>query len=219
MKKGYLKSLNRYLDFRWLTLAVMTGLLVFTFTLVPGLGGEFMPPLEEGNLWIRALLPRTVSLEAAERMAPRLREVIASIPEVKNVMSHVGRPDDGTDVTSFFNLEFNVPLKPMQKWREGMTRQKIEDELMKKFNEFPGVTFSFSQLIRDNVEEALSGVKGANSVKLFGSDLATLESYGSRVANLIRPVRGIQNVGVFHIVGQPNLEIQIDRRACARYGV
>ena len=97
-----------------------------------------MPPLEEGNLWIRALLPRTVSLEAAERMAPRLREVIASIPEIKNVMSHVGRPDDGTDVTSFFNLEFNAPLKPMEEWRKGMTREKIEDELMKKFNEFPG---------------------------------------------------------------------------------
>ena len=95
----------------------MVGLLVFTATLVPGLGGEFMPQLEEGNLWIRALLPRTVSLEGASRMAPRLREVIASIPEIKGVMSHVGRPDDGTDVTSFFNLEFNAPLKPMEEWR------------------------------------------------------------------------------------------------------
>ena len=211
MKQGYLKALNRYLNFRWITLGVMVGLLVFTFALIPGLGGEFMPPLEEGNLWIRALLPRTVSLEAAERMAPRLREVIASIPEVKNVMSHVGRPDDGTDVTSFFNLEFNVPLKPMEKWRKGMTRQKIEDELTKKFNEFPGVTFSFSQLIRDNVEEALSGVKGANSVKLFGSDLQTLEETGQRVVNVLRSVRGIENVGLFHILGQPNLEIKIDR--------
>jgi len=219
MKKGYLKSLNRYLDYRWLTLGVMTGLLAFTFTLVPGLGGEFMPPLEEGNLWIRALLPRTVSLESSQRMAPRLREVIASIPEIKNVMSHVGRPDDGTDVTSFFNLEFNVPLKPMEEWREGMTRQKIEDDLMKKFNEFPGVTFSFSQLIRDNVEEALSGVKGANSVKLFGNDLQALEETGQRVVNVLRSVRGIENVGLFHILGQPNLEIVIDRQACARYGV
>ena len=219
MKKGYLKALNRYLNYRYITLAVMIGLLVFTFTLIPGLGGEFMPPLEEGNLWIRALLPRTVSLEAAERMAPRLREVIATVPEVKNVMSHVGRPDDGTDVTSFFNLEFNVPLKPMEEWREGMTRQKIEDELTKKFNEFPGVTFSFSQLIRDNVEEALSGVKGANSVKLFGDDLQALENSGLRVVNILKSVRGIQNVGLFHILGQPNLEITIDRQACSRYGV
>jgi len=219
MKQGYLKALNRYLDFRWLTLAVMGGLLLFTMTLVPGLGGEFMPQLEEGNLWIRALLPRTVSLEASARMAPRLREVIASVPEIKNVMSHVGRPDDGTDVTSFFNLEFNAPLKPMEQWREGMTREKIEKELTKKFDEFPGVNFNFSQLIRDNVEEALSGVKGANSVKLFGNDLQTLEDTGQRVANILKKVRGIENVGLFHILGQPNLNIVVDRAACARYGV
>ena len=219
MKRGYLKSLNRYLNYRWITLGVMVGLLAFTFALVPGLGGEFMPPLEEGNLWIRALLPRTVSLEASARMAPRLREAIAAVPEVKNVMSHVGRPDDGTDVTSFFNLEFNVPLKPMEKWRKGMTRQKIEDELARSFAKFPGVTFNFSQLIRDNVEEALSGVKGANSVKLFGTDLQTLEDTGQRVAGVLRSVKGIENVGLFHILGQPNLEIQIDRQSCSRYGI
>ncbi len=219
MKQGYLKALNRYLDFRWITLGVMTALLAFTFTLVPGLGGEFMPQLEEGNLWIRALLPRTVSLEAASRMAPRLREVIASIPEIKNVMSHVGRPDDGTDVTSFFNLEFNAPLKPMEEWRPGKTREDLERELMVKFREFPGVNFNFSQLIRDNVEEALSGVKGANSVKMFGNDLQTLEDAGQRVVNVLKKVRGIENVGLFHILGQPNLEIVIDRTACARYGV
>ena len=219
MKQGYLKALNRYLNLRWITLGVMTALLAFTVTLVPGLGGEFMPQLEEGNLWIRALLPRTVSLEAASRMAPRLREVIASIPEIKNVMSHVGRPDDGTDVTSFFNLEFNAPLRPMEEWRPGKTREALERELMVKFREFPGVNFNFSQLIRDNVEEALSGVKGANSVKMFGNDLQTLEDAGQRVVNVLKKVRGIENVGLFHILGQPNLEIKIDRAACARYGV
>jgi cobalt-zinc-cadmium resistance protein CzcA len=219
MKQGYLKALNNYLNLRWITLSVMVALLVFTFTLIPGLGGEFMPQLEEGNLWIRALLPRTVSLEAAERMAPRLRDAIASVPEIKNVMSHVGRPDDGTDVTSFFNLEFNAPLKPMEQWRKGYTREMIETELSKKFEKFPGVNFNFSQLIRDNVEEALSGVKGANSVKLFGNDLHTLEDTGQRIARILSGVRGIKNVGLFHILGQPNLEIKIDRQACARYGV
>ncbi len=219
MKRGYLRALNRYLNFRWLTLGVMIGLLGFTITLLPGLGGEFMPQLEEGNLWIRALLPRTVSLEGASRMAPRLRETIASIPEIKNVMSHVGRPDDGTDITSFFNLEFNAPLNPMETWPKGMTREKIEDELMEKFKEFPGVTFSFSQLIRDNVEEALSGVKGANSIKLFGNDLHALEDSGQKVVNVLRTVPGIENVGLFHILGQPNLEIKIDRVACSRYGI
>ena len=191
-----------------------------------------MPPLEEGNLWIRALLPRTVTLQEAARMAPRLREVIGSIPEIRGVMSHVGRPDDGTDVTSYFNLEFNAPLIPMEEWRKKpvkifgkevwqrtITREEIQDELMKKFEIFPAVNFNFSQLIRDNVEEALSGVKGANSIKLFGNDLNVLETTGQRVVNILNTVPGIANVGLFHIVGQPNLEIQIDRHECARYGI
>jgi heavy metal efflux system protein len=232
MKRRYLHALNQVLKYRWLTLGVMVGLLAFTATLIPGLGGEFMPQLEEGNLWIRALLPRTVSLEDAARMAPRLREVIASCPEIRGVMSHVGRPDDGTDVTSFFNLEFNAPLIPMEKWRtrkvklfghevwsRTITREEIQDELMARFREFPGINFNFSQLIRDNVEEALSGVKGANSVKLFGTDLKVLEEAGQRVVTVLERVRGIENVGLFHIVGQPNLEIEIDRRECARYGI
>jgi len=232
MKRRYLRMLSRVLDHRWLTVGLMVGLMVFTAALMPGLGGEFMPQLEEGNLWIRALLPRTVSLEGAARAAPRLREVIASIPEVRGVMSHVGRPDDGTDVTSFFNVEFNAPLKPMEQWRtkpvtlfgyevwrRPISREEIQDELSERFKAFPGVNFNFSQLIRDNVEEALSGVKGANSVKLFGNDLDTLEGAGQRVVNILRTVPGIENVGLFSIIGQPNLEIRIDRRACARYGV
>jgi cobalt-zinc-cadmium resistance protein CzcA len=233
MKRRYLKALSQVLQHRYLTLAIMISLLIFTATLVPHLGGEFMPPLEEGNLWIRALLPRTVSLEGAARAAPRLREVMASVPEVRGVMSHIGRPDDGTDVTSFFNVEFNVPLKPMELWRKKKatlwgfelpwsrtyTREEIQDEMMEKFEEFPGINFNFSQLIRDNVEEALSGVKGANSVKLFGTDLKTLEEAGQRVANVLKSTPGIQNVGLFHIIGQPNLEIEIERDKCARYGV
>ncbi|SIN98878.1 cobalt-zinc-cadmium resistance protein CzcA [Singulisphaera sp. GP187] len=219
MKRRYLRFLNRVLDHGKLTLAFMGLLLAITIALIPGLGGEFMPELEEGNLWIRALMPRTVSLQEAARIAPRLREVIASVPEVRGVMSHVGRPDDGTDVTSFFNLEFNVPLKPMDDWPKGMTREKIQDELMVKFRQFPGIDFSFSQLIRDNVEEALSGVKGANSVKLIGNDLPTLETKGQELVNVLRTVKGIENVGLFHIVGQPNMEIDIDRDACARYGI
>ena len=117
MKLRYLIMLDRVLRHRYLLLAAMGALLVFTITLIPKLGGEFMPPLEEGNLWIRAILPRTVTLQEAARMAPRLREVIGSIPEIKGVMSQVGRPDDGTDVTSYFNLEFNAPLTPMEQWR------------------------------------------------------------------------------------------------------
>ncbi len=243
MKQRYLKMLSRVLCHRPLTMAVMGGLLIFTAILVPRLGGEFMPPLEEGNLWIRALLPRTVSLEGAARFAPRLRKVIAETPEVRGVMSHIGRPDDGTDVTSYFNVEFNVPLKPMEEWRtepirilgfalptrffgydvpwlkRAITREEIQDEMMTRFSDFAGVNFNFSQLIRDNVEEALSGVKGANSVKLFGNDLKVLEEAGQRVVNTLNTVKGVVNVGLFHIVGQPNLEIVIDRDRCARYGL
>lgn len=219
ISRVYRKCLMWSLSYRRLTLAVMGVLLIFTLALVPGLGAEFMPELEEGNLWIRALLPATVSREEASRLAPRLREVINTIPEVRGVMSHIGRPDDGTDVTSFFNLEFNVPLRPMEEWRPGMTRRKIEEELSGKFAAFPGVQFSFSQLIRDNIDEALSGIKGANSIKLFGSDLATMEGLGEKVMNTLKTVPGIEKVGIFHTSGQPNLEILIDRGACARYGI
>lgn len=219
MKWVYSRILTRVLRFRLATLLAIGLMLAVTAGLALDLGAEFMPELEEGNLWIRVLMPRTVSREEAARMAPRIREAIASVPEVRGVMSHVGRPDDGTDVTSFFNLEFNVPLRPMDEWRKGMTRQKIEEELSAKFRHFEGLSVSFSQLIRDNIDEALSGIKGANSVKLFGNDLATLEETGQRVADILRTVPGVTNVGTFHVIGQPNLEIQIDRRACARYGV
>jgi len=233
MKLRYLTALDRVLRYRYLLLIAMGSLMIFTASLVPGLGGEFMPQLEEGNLWIRAILPRTVTLQEAARMAPRLREAIATVPEVRGVMSHIARPDDGTDPTSFFNLEFNAPLVPMERWRKkpatlfgrklgwnrAITREEIQDELSERFKEFPSINFNFSQLIRDNVEEALSGVKGANSIKLLGNDLKTLEDTGQKVVNIMNTVRGVSNAGLFHIIGQPNLEIVIDRHECARYGI
>ena len=232
MKLRYLRMLAIVLRHRIMTLGIMCGLFVWTLFLLPHLGGEFMPPLEEGYLWIRATLPRTTSLENSGRMAPRLREIIASIPEVRAVISQLGRPDDGTDVTGFFNLEFGAPLKPMEEWRtipvtlfgrqlwrRAITREELELELMEKLKEFPAVNFNFSQYIRDNVEEALSGVKGANSIKIQGNDLNVLEEAGKRVTEILKTVPGIENVGLFHIVGQPNFEIEIDRKLCARYGV
>ncbi|MGO9600238.1 MAG: efflux RND transporter permease subunit [Isosphaeraceae bacterium] len=232
MKLRYLRMLAIVLRYRLVTLGVMLSLFVWSLFLIPHLGGEFMPPLEEGYLWIRATLPRTTSLENSARMAPRLREVIAGVPEVRGVLSQLGRPDDGTDVTGFFNLEFGAPLRPMEEWRtvpmkllghefwqRKITREELELELMEKFQEFPAINFNFSQYIRDNVEEALSGVKGANSIKIHGNDLEVLEEAGKRVVEILKTVPGIENVGMFHIVGQPNLEIEIDRKLCARYGV
>jgi heavy metal efflux system protein len=232
MKLRYLRALSWVLRHRGVTVAVMVSLFCWSLYLIPHLGAIFMPPLEEGYLWIRAIVPRTVSREYAESMAPRLRELIGAVPEVDRVISQLGRPDDGTDPTSFFNLEFGAPLKPMERWRKRpfilfghklwdrtISREDMEDELMEKFKEFPGINFNFSQYIRDNVEEALSGVKGANSVKIKGTDLNELEKLGQRVSNVLKTVPGIENVGMFHVVGQPNLLIEIDRDDCARHGV
>src|SRR5262249_51762357 len=154
------------------------------------------------------------------------------VPEVDRVISQLGRPDDGTDPTSFFNLEFGAPLKPMEQWRKvpfyllghklwdrTITREDMEKELTEKFKKFPGINFNFSQYIRDNVEEALSGVKGANSVKIIGTDLNELERLGQSVSNILSTVPGIESVGMFHVIGQPNLLIEIDRALCARHGV
>jgi cobalt-zinc-cadmium resistance protein CzcA len=198
----------------------------------PAPGGHLHAPLEEGYLWIRAIVPRTTTREYAASIAPSLREVIGSVPEVDRVISQLGRPDDGTDPTSFFNLEFGAPLKPMEQWRKEpvhflgyklwerrITREDMEKELMEKFKKFPGINFNFSQHIRDNVEEALSGVKGANSVKIIGTDLNELEKLGQSVSNILSTVPGIESVGMFHVVGQPNLLIEIDRSLCARHGV
>jgi cobalt-zinc-cadmium resistance protein CzcA len=232
MKLRYLRALSWVLRHRGLTLAIMGSLFGWALYLIPHLGAIFMPPLEEGYLWIRAVVPRTVSREYAASIAPRLREVIATVPEVDRVISQLGRPDDGTDVTGFFNLEFGAPLKPMERWRKRpfsllgyrlwdrpISREDMEKELMEKFQEFPGINFNFSQYIRDNVEEALSGVKGANSVKIVGTDLNQLEALGQRLTRTLREVKGIENVGMFHVVGQPNLQIEIDRSLCARHGV
>jgi len=232
MKMRYLSALSWVLRHRGLTLGVMASLFCWSLYLIPHLGAIFMPPLEEGYLWIRAIVPRTVSREYAAALAPKLRKVIGSVPEVDRVISQLGRPDDGTDVTGFFNLEFGAPLKPMEQWRKRpfylfgyklwdftIRREDLEKELIEKFQDYPGINFNFSQYIRDNVEEALSGVKGANSVKILGTDLSELEELGQRVAAVLKTVRGIENVGMFHVVGQPNLLIEIDRDLCSRHGV
>jgi heavy metal efflux system protein len=232
MKLRYLRALSWVLRHRGVTVAVMACLFGWALYLIPHLGAIFMPPLEEGYLWIRAIVPRTVSREYAASIAPRLRKLIGTVPEVDRVISQLGRPDDGTDPTSFFNLEFGAPLKPMEQWRKRpfhlfghrlwdrtISREDMEGELMERFKEFPGINFNFSQYIRDNVEEALSGVKGANSVKIKGTDLDELEALGHRVANVLDTVPGIEHVGMFHVVGQPNFLIEIDRDDCARHGV
>jgi len=194
--------------------------LVLGLLMVTRLGSEFLPALEEGNLWIRASMPPTISLEAGSPYANRMREIIKSHPEVITVVSQHGRPDDGSDASGFNNVELFAPLKPFDEWENGMTKEKLAADLQEQFEEeFPGVTFNFSQYIQDNVQEGLSGVKGANSVKIIGPDLVTLEVLANQVKAEMSKVKGVADLGIFYIMGQPNLNIHIDREKIARYGL
>jgi len=184
------------------------------------LGTEFLPHLEEGNLWIRAAMPPTISLESGTPFVERMRQILRSHPEVITVVSQHGRPDDGSDAAGFYNAEFFVPLKPMDQWTPGLTKEKLTEQLQKEFaDEFTGITFNFSQYIQDNVEEQLSGVKGANSVKIVGPDLETLEKIATEVLSVMDEVKGVTDLGVFRVLGQPNLDIMVDRTKAARYGL
>ena len=194
--------------------------LVAVAFLTTHMGSEFLPALEEGNLWIRAAMPPTISLEAGTAKANRMREIIKSYPEVVTVVSQHGRPDDGSDASGFNNVELFAPLKPFEEWPAGMTKERLVSELQDKFaSEFPGIGFNFSQYIQDNVEEGLSGVKGANSVKIVGPDLATLEKLAVNVVATMAKIEGVADLGIFNTLGQPNLNIQIDRVRAGRYGL
>ena len=203
-------------------IVIVLGGLFLAFSLFLGsrLGSEFLPTLEEGNLWIRATMPPTISLEAGMPIVNRIREVLISHPEVVTVVSQHGRPDNGSDAAGFFNAEFFVPLKPFETWPKGLTKEKLIEELQSEFaKEFVGIDFNFSQYIQDNVEEGLSGVKGANSAKIVGPDLQTLERLAREAMHEMAKVDGVTDLGVFWVLGQPNLNIKIDRAKAARYGL
>ncbi|WP_428484223.1 efflux RND transporter permease subunit [Rhodopila sp.] len=205
---------------RIFTLGMLALMLFLAFMALRTLGLEFLPKLEEGNLWIRATMPTSLSLEAGDAPVNRMRRLIRSYPEVVTVVSQHGRPDDGTDATGFFNVEFFVPLKPFDAWPPGIDKEKLVDQMTKRFaEEFPGVDFNFSQYIEDNVEEAASGVKGENSVKLFGGDLKVLEQTANKIKDVMASVPGISDLGVFSSLGQPTVRIDVDRARAARYGL
>jgi cobalt-zinc-cadmium resistance protein CzcA len=184
------------------------------------LGSEFLPALDEGNLWIRAELPMTTSLQDGEAATRKMRLILLKYPEVITVISQHGRPDDGSDASPFSNVELFVPLKPYAQWPKGMTKEKLINDALADFqNELPGINFNFSQYIQDNIEEAISGVKGANSVKISGPNLETLTKLAAQVQDQMSQVRGITDLGTFPVLGQPNLNIQVDRARAARYGL
>jgi len=203
-----------------LAFVLMLSPIVACLALYPLLGKEFMPHLEEGNFWIRATLPQSVSLEESSRHVGRMRQILRAHPEVITVTSQVGRPDDGTDVTGFHNIEFFAPLKPFDEWKHGLDKEKLTRTLQKEFQEaFPGVVFNFSQYISDNVEEALSGVKGENSVKITGPDVKANDDLADNVVGVMSKVRGVDDLGLFRSMGQPSVRIVPDRVQCERYGL
>jgi cobalt-zinc-cadmium resistance protein CzcA len=216
----YRPALGFALKLRFGTLGVAVVLLVLAGVALPNLGLEFLPKLEEGNFWIRATMPPSISLEDANRYVNEMRRIIKSYPEVVTAVSQNGRPDDGTDSTGFFNAEFYVPLKPFDQFPSGIDKEKLTDELSQRLQDnFPGVEFNFSQNIEDNVEEAASGVKGENSVKLFGNDLAALEKTAATIKEVMSTVPGIADLAVLNSLGQPTVQIEIDRARASRYGL
>jgi cobalt-zinc-cadmium resistance protein CzcA len=220
IRRVYTPVLNWSLAHRKISVTIGAVFLGLTGILASGLGSEFLPALEEGNLWIRATMPPTISLEAGMPIVNRLREILLKHPEVITVVSQHGRPDNGSDATGFFNAEFFVPLKPFDEWPRGMNKEKLIDELQAEFTaEYAGIGFNFSQYIQDNIEEGLSGVRGANSAKIIGPDLATLEDLARAAMHEMDQVKGITDLGIFWVLGQPNLNIKVDRAKASRYGL
>jgi cobalt-zinc-cadmium resistance protein CzcA len=220
LRAVYTPTLRWALDRRWIMVGIGAAFLVGTGLLWTRLGSEFLPALEEGNFWIRASMPPSISLDGGTEATRKMREILLRHPEVITVVSQHGRPDNGTDASPFSNVELFVPLKPYDEWPAGLTKDKLTEELQNEFsNELPGIGFNFSQYIQDNVEEAISGVKGANSVKILGPNLEVLEKLAGQISDQMKQVRGVEDLGIFHVVGQPNLNIKIDREKAARYGL
>ena len=202
--------------------ALVIGMAVGVLAVLAGssIGLEFLPKLEEGNMWIRATMPASISLETGNNYANRMRKLLKGFPEAETVISQHGRPDDGTDSTGFFNAEFFVPLRPFEKWRKGVDKDSLIAEMNDALTKgFPGVEFTFSQYIQDNVQEAASGVKGENSVKVYGNDLQTLAKVADDIKSVIATVPGIEDLAVSASLGQPTIRIDIDRNKAARYGL
>jgi len=217
----YTPALHFAVANRVLAIAGAVVLLLLAGVAVRSLGLEFLPKLEEGNLWVRATMPSTISLEEGNGYVNRMREVIRSFPEVESVVSQHGRPDDGTDAAGLFNAEFFAPLKPASQWRKEFgDKDDLTAEILKKLEaDFPGVEFNFSQYLQDNVAEAVSGVKGENSIKLFGNDLQSLTDTANKIKSVLATVQGVTDLAVFTSLGQPTVQIDVDRARAARYGL
>jgi heavy metal efflux system protein len=208
---------------RSLTVGAAAALFAFAMFLAFGgvIGSEFLPHLDEGAIWVRGTLAPSTGPSESAQVAERAREVLCSFPEVPRVVNQIGRPDDGTDTTGFFDMEFFVDLLPKEKWRPVFHGNKdlLIAAMDRELEKIPGVFWGFSQPISDNLEEAVSGVKGALAVKIYGNDLKTLEAKGDEIVDTMRAIRGVEDLGMFRIIGQPNLNFKVDRDQAARFGI
>jgi heavy metal efflux system protein len=236
LKFRYLWKLELCLRFPKTTCLVMAFIIAGTFCLIPQLGREFMPELEEGNLWLRGIGELNMSLDHEAAISKEARTIIAGYPEVESIITQMGRPDDGTDTEGYYSGEYFVPLRSQKDWPKlveatgwrrwiwGPIRARTKREVVTAMNadleqRIPGVTWNFSQNIRDNVMEALSGVKGDNSLKIFGPDIDQLELLATKAKNILQGVQGIANVGIFHVRGQTHLQLRVDPEKCQKWGV
>ncbi len=220
VKSVYTRGLDVCLARPWGTTLASILILAGSLLFLPGIGAEFMPHLDEGALWIRATMPYTISFEESRKIAPQVRQILRSFPEVTVVASEHGRPDDGTDPTGFFNVEFFVGLKPYREWKGTYrTKAKLIEAINEKLQSFPGIIFNYTQPAEDAVDEAETGLKSALAVKVFGPDLETLEGKGKAIKRVLEGVRGIKEITLVQELGQPSLTVDIDRGKIARYGL
>jgi heavy metal efflux system protein len=223
LRERYRSAVRWAIEHRKVTVTVgVAAFLAGLFLLTSGvIGSEFLPHLDEGAIWVRGTLAPSTGPTEGARVMNEARVTLSSFPEVTQVVSQVGRPDDGTDTTGFFNTEYFVDLKPKEQWRAVFRRDK--DELIsamdRELSKMPGVLWNFSQPIEDNMEEAVSGVKGELAIKMYGDDLPTLEEKGQEVVNLMRNIPGVEDLGLFRVLGQPNLNITVNRQQAARFGL
>jgi cobalt-zinc-cadmium resistance protein CzcA len=219
----YRKGVRWAIEHRWVPVGIaISGLALAAFLMFGGIiGSEFLPHLDEGAIWTRGTLAPSTGPSEGIRVMNEARVVLASFPEVTQVVSQVGRPDDGTDTTGFFNTEYFVDLKPKEKWRPVFREDKdaLIAAMDRELEKIPGVVWGFSQPIEDNMEEAVSGVKGELAVKLYGDDLKALEETGDKIVNVMQGVKGVQDLGLFRVIGQPNLNFIVDRQKAARYQI
>jgi cobalt-zinc-cadmium resistance protein CzcA len=223
IKNEYASELKWFLDRPWLAIIGCAAILGLSLLLIPFIGGEFMPHLDEGALWVRATMPYTISYEEAAKIAPQIRDILAKYPQVTDVGSELGRPDDGTDPTGFFNCEFYVGLKTYNDatWKTGSIHNKPEliEDLQKKLAGYPGIIFNYTQPAEDAVDEALTGLKSALAVKVYGSDLNVLQDKALEIKRRLSQVPGFTELTVVRELGQPSLIVQVDRDKIARYGI